>query len=230
MSRIYQLEVDTKPPAVAYKETITISAQEQYRHKKQSGGAGQFGEVSLKVEPLPRGTGIEFVNKVVGGAIPTQYIPAVEKGINQGIEAGVYAGFPLQDIRITLLDGKHHSVDSKEVAFVSAGKKAFTEAVLKAKPKILEPIVNMVVAAPNDSVGDISGEILAMRGMITGTSMLSNYLAEISSSVPLSEIDDFQSHLNAKTGSVGTYTIEFAHYNEVCEKDRKRLLSDFQHR
>lgn len=224
----YSVKVATSPPAIAYRETISGAAEEKYRHKKQSGGAGQFGEVSLKVEPLARGSGIEIVNKVVGGAIPTQYISAVTKGIYQAISAGVYAGFSLQDIRVTLLDGKHHSVDSKEVAFVIAGKKAFTQAVFKAKPKVLEPIVNMSVVAPSVNVGDISADVMAMRGFITGTSILANNLAQITSQVPLSEIDNYQSRLNAQTAGVGTYTIDLAHYSEVPKSVEQGLRQDFQ--
>jgi elongation factor G len=228
--RHYQLEVTSKPPSIAYRETISCSVEEKYRHKKQSGGSGQFGEVSLKVEPLSRGEGIEFVNKIVGGAIPSQFIPAVEKGVNQAIESGVLAGYPMQDIRITLIDGKHHSVDSKEVAFVAAGKKAFIEAALKARPKILEPIVNMEVAAPSDNVGDISSDVLSMRGMITGTTMQANNRAVVECQVPLSEIDDYQSRLNAETGGVGTYNIELAHYSEVTDKIKQQLIDNYQSR
>ena len=143
MSSQYKLELDTRPPSIAYRETIAARADGHSRHKKQTGGAGQFGEVFLKVEPLPRGKGFEFVDSVKGGAIPNQFIPAVEKGVRGVLQTGYLAGYPLQDVRVTVYDGKHHAVDSKEVAFVSAGRKAFLDALGKARPIVLEPIVNV---------------------------------------------------------------------------------------
>src|SRR6202022_218630 len=165
----YKLEVVTRPPRIAYRETIDARAEGHYRHKKQTGGAGQFGEVMLRVGPLPRGTGFEFVDAVKGGAIPGQFIPAVEKGVLQVIASGPLAGFPLEDVRVTVFDGKSHSVDSKEVAFVTAGRKAFIDAVLKAQPIVLEPIMDIEVMTPEAAMGDIIGDLSARRGQVHGT-------------------------------------------------------------
>ncbi|MBS1214638.1 MAG: fusA, partial [Proteobacteria bacterium] len=157
MKERYHVEVETRPPSVPYRETITQPAEGHHRHKKQTGGAGQFGEVFLRVEPLEKGAGIEFVDAVVGGAIPSQFIPAVEKGVRQVVASGAIAGFPIEDIRITVYDGKHHSVDSKEVAFVAAGKKALLDAIGHGKPIVLEPVVEIRITAPNANAGDLSG-------------------------------------------------------------------------
>ncbi|HYH42976.1 MAG TPA: elongation factor G, partial [Burkholderiales bacterium] len=160
----YHVEVTSRPPRIPYRETITAKAEGHHRHKKQTGGAGQFGEVFLRVEPLRRGAGFEFVDAVKGGVIPTQYIPAVEKGVRQVLDAGPIAGYPVQDVRVTVYDGKHHPVDSKEVAFISAGKRAFMDAIAKARPIVLEPIVRLEITAPEPKMGDIAGDISAKRG------------------------------------------------------------------
>src|SRR5688500_12446778 len=157
MSAQYKLELDTRPPSIPFRETIAARAEGHNRHKKQTGGAGQFGEVYLKVEPLPRGSGFEFVDSVKGGAIPNQFIPAVEKGVRGVLEHGFLAGYPLQDVRVTVYDGKSHPVDSKDVAFVSAGRKAFLDALAKARPILLEPIVNVEITAPEERMGDKIG-------------------------------------------------------------------------
>ncbi|MET0051051.1 MAG: elongation factor G, partial [Candidatus Thiodiazotropha sp.] len=165
----YNVEVETHPPSIAYRETITRNADGHYRHKKQTGGAGQFGEVFIRIEPLSRGEGFEFVNQIVGGAIPGQFVPAVEKGVRGAMEEGAIAGFPMQDIRVTIYDGKYHSVDSKEIAFVTAGKRAFLEAVDNAGPVILEPIVNLSITTPDNFMGDLTGDLAGRRGQISGT-------------------------------------------------------------
>ena len=169
----YNVEVETRPPKIAYRETIRKPAEGHHRHKKQTGGAGQFGEVYLRVEPMERGTGFEFVDAVVGGVIPHQFIPAVEKGVRQVLATGAVAGYPLHDVRVTVYDGKHHSVDSKEVAFVAAGKKAFVDAVGKAAPIVLEPIVDIEVTVPQGNMGDIAGDLSSKRGRISGTEAMS---------------------------------------------------------
>ena len=166
----YNVEVDTRPPKIAYRETIRKPAEGHHRHKKQTGGAGQFGEVYLRVEPLARGTGFEFVDAVVGGVIPHQFIPAVEKGVRQVLATGAVAGYPIHDVRVTVYDGKHHSVDSKEVAFVTAGKKAFVDAVVKASPIVLEPIVDIHVTVPQENMGDVTGDLSSKRGRTRRTS------------------------------------------------------------
>jgi translation elongation factor EF-G len=163
MRERYGVEVETRPPRIAYRETIAAHAEGHHRHKKQTGGAGQFGEVFLRIEPLDRGAGFEFVDAIKGGVIPGQFLPAIEKGVRQAMERGVVAGYPLQDLRVTVYDGKYHSVDSKEVAFISAGKKAFLDAVAKAHPVLLEPIVNVEVAIPEHHVGDVTGSLAGKR-------------------------------------------------------------------
>ena len=169
MAAQYKLEVDTKPPRIPYRETVSQLAEGHHRHKRQSGGAGQFGEVFLRIEPLERGLGIEFFDAVKGGTIPGVFMPAVEKGVRQGLEGGVVAGFPVTDLRVTVYDGKTHTVDGKEIAFVIAGRKAVIEAIRTAKPLVLEPIVDIEVIAPEAAIGEITGDIAAKRGHITGT-------------------------------------------------------------
>ena len=220
----YNVEVATRPPRIAYRETITTSAEGHHRHKKQSGGAGQFGEVFLRVEPSPRGAGFEFVDQVVGGVIPRQFIPAVEKGIRQALDEGVIAGYPLQDIRVSVYDGKHHPVDSKEVAFVSAGKKAFIDAVLKAKPVVLEPLVEIAVTAGNEAMGDITADLAAKRGRITNTLVKTGGITTVSGLVPLSELDNYQTQLKSMTGGTGSFSISFSRYDPVPARIQKDLM------
>ncbi|MCP4407487.1 MAG: elongation factor G, partial [Gammaproteobacteria bacterium] len=228
MKEQYHIDVETRTPSIAYRETITTGAHGHHRHKKQTGGAGQFGEVSLRIEALKRGSGFEFVNKVVGGSIPTQFIPAVEKGVRQVLEGGAIAGHPLQDVRVTVYEGKHHPVDSKEIAFVSAGKKAFLVAVKKARPIILEPVANLKITAPDDAMGDITGDISGMRGWINGTTSLPNNRIEISGQVPLSELTNYPSKLKSITGGEGSYTMEFSHYDPVPPKAQQELTAAYK--
>ncbi|MBY4674979.1 elongation factor G [Marinobacterium arenosum] len=228
MREQYNVDVDTQPPSIAYRETVTMPAEGHYRHKKQTGGAGQFGEVFLRILPLERGEGFRFVNRVVGGAIPSQFIPAVEKGVHQVLESGAIAGYPLQDIEVTVYDGKHHSVDSKEVAFVAAGKKAFLDAINQAKPILLEPIVDAVILTPADSVGDITGDISSKRGLINGTSVLPQNRVQISAQLPLSEMDGYQSKLKSLTGGEGSFTMEFSHYEAVPTKVQQELMAAYR--
>ena len=209
------IEVLTSLPSIAYRETITAEAEGHHRHKKQTGGAGQFGEVYLRIAPLPTGEGFEFSSAVVGGAIPSQYIPAVEVGVRQVMESGALYGFPMQDISVTVYDGKFHSVDSKEIAFVQAGKKAFLAAVKKAKPIVMEPIVNMEITVPSDSAGGVTGDLASMRGMITGTEALPDNRMLISGQVPLKEAQAYHSRLKSLTAGDGSFTMEFSHYAEV---------------
>ena len=224
----YNVDVDTRPPKIAYKETITAQAEGHHRHKKQTGGAGQFGEVFLRIEPLSRGSGFEFVDAVVGGVIPKPLIPAVEKGIRQALDSGTLSGNTMQDIKVTVYDGKHHSVDSKEVAFVAAGKKAFLDAFHKARPVVLEPIVNINVTAPNDAMGDINADLSGKRGRISNTLAMSGGMTTITASVPLSELDNYQSQLKSMTGGVGTYSLSFSHYDPVPAKTQKELMATYK--
>ena len=229
MKEQYKLEVETGKPTIPYRETIISKGEGHCRHKKQSGGAGQFGEVYLRVEPLPRDAGFEFVDKVVGGVIPSQFIPAIEKGVRQLLDGGTFAGFPMQDIRGTVYDGKHHAVDSKEIAFVTAGRKAFIDAVAKAKPVVLEPIVDIQIPAPSNSMGDIAGDLSSRRGRVGSTDAIADSGISISGQVPLAEVDDYQSRLKSITGGEGTYTIEFRSYEPAPSDVQKRLSDAFQH-
>ena len=215
MKSDYDVEVTTRPPKITYRETITKKAEGHSRHKKQTGGAGQFGEVYLRVEPKPRDTGFEFVNKVVGGSIPSQFIPAVEKGVRQVLDQGAVAGYPIQDIQVTVYDGKHHPVDSKEVAFVAAGKKAFTDAIGKAGPIVLEPIAHVEVTTPGDYVGDITGHLAGVRGRINGNDTMSGNQVRILAEVPVSELGDYQTTLKSLTGGEGAFSMSFDHYATV---------------
>ena len=225
---VYKFEVQTKPPRIAYRETITAPAEGHHRHKKQSGGAGQFGEVYLRIEPLPRGTGFEFVDQVKGGTIPGQFIPAVEKGVREVLATGAISGNPVVDVRCVVYDGKHHSVDSKEIAFVTAGKKAFMAAVREARPIVLEPIVNVEINAPSDALGDITGDLASRRGMVSGTANGSPGTMTVRGQAPMSELLGYQSRLNALTSGQGRYTIDFSHYEAVPPNTQQQLVSQFK--
>ncbi len=221
----YKVEVVTHPPRIPYRETVTGKAEGHHRHKKQTGGAGQFGEVFLRIEPLPRGAGFEFVDDVYGGAIPSQFIPAVEKGVRQVLEAGPLAGFPVQDVRVIVYDGKSHPVDSKEVAFVAAGKKAFLDAIQKARPIALEPIANIEIFAPDANMGDLAGDLSGKRGQITGTQNLRGSMVKIKGLVPLSELNNYHSRLKSMTGGQGSYSIELSHYEAVPPTVQQQLVA-----
>ncbi len=224
----YGLEVDTAQPSIAYRETITAPAEGHHRHKKQTGGAGQFGEVYLRVEPLPPGAGFEFKSAVVGGSIPSQFIPAVETGVRQVMDAGAISGHPMQDVRVTVYDGKHHSVDSKEVAFIQAGKKAFLNAVSQASPIVMEPIVDVTVTVPAERVGGVTSDISSMRGMIGGTSVRSDSRMEVSGQAPLKEIQGYHSRLKSLTGGEGSFTMDFSHYAQVPHQLQTELINEFR--
>jgi elongation factor G len=230
MTERYGVRVKTHPPSIAYRETITRPAEGHCRHKKQTGGAGQFGEVFLRVEALERGKGFEFVDEVVGGAIPGQFIPAVEKGVRQVMSEGAVAGFPMQDIRVTVYDGKHHSVDSKEVAFVSAGRKAFLDAIHKANPIILEPVVRMEITAPASAIGDITGDLATKRARINGNDTRPGQRAAVTALVPLAEITEYPSRLKALTGGTGAFTMELSHYDPVPPRKQQELMQAWRPR
>ncbi len=225
MSSQYKLELETKPPSIPFRETIAAKAEGHSRHKKQTGGAGQFGEVYLKVEPLARGTGFEFVDKVKGGAIPNQFIPSVEKGVRSVLESGFVAGFPLQDVRVIVYDGKSHPVDSKDVAFMSAGRKAFLDALAKARPIVLEPIVNVEITAPEAKMGDIAGELSGHRGQIKGSDTPRPGTVQISAQAPLSELEHFPARLKSLTAGHGSYTLEFSHYDPAPPQLQQKLVA-----
>ncbi|MCX5655933.1 MAG: elongation factor G [Planctomycetota bacterium] len=215
LRRRYQLEVDTKPPKIPYRETISATADGHYRHKKQTGGAGQFGEVYVRVEPKERGAGFEFVDDTFGGSIPKQFLPAVEKGVREALEQGVIAGYPFSDVLVAATDGKSHAVDSKEVAFKIAGRMAFKDAVLKAKPVILEPYVNLAVTVPDEYLGAITGDLNSRRGRIMGMEAGAGGSQTIKVQVPLAEVAQYNTQLRSITGGQGTYTMELSHYEPV---------------
>jgi elongation factor G len=224
----YHFEVSTRPPRIAYRETITARAEGHHRHKKQSGGAGQFAEVFLRVEPLARGAGFEFVDAVKGGVIPSQFMPAVEKGVREAMAAGAIAGYPVVDVRATVHDGKHHSVDSKEIAFVTAAHRAFIGAVREARPIVLEPIVRMEIAVPESAIGDVSGDLAARRGMVTGTRLAGTGQAVVLAQAPLAELATYQNRLNALTGGQGLYTTELSHHEAVPPSVQQELMAQFR--
>lgn len=224
----FRLEVETGAPSIPYRETISAPAEGHARHKKQTGGAGQFGEVYLRIEPLERGKGFEFVDQVKGGVIPYNLIPAVEKGVRDVLETGYLAGYPLQDLRVTVYDGKSHPVDSKEVAFVAAGRKAFLDALAKADPKILEPIVNIEIIAPDQYFGDIAGDLSSRRGQVSGTDSLPGNLMEITGTVPLAELDGYATRLHALTQGTGSWSMELNNYQPVPAAKQAELASKFE--
>lgn len=228
MQQQYKLELDTSTPQIAYRETITGSAEGHCRHKKQSGGAGQFGEVMLRVEPLPRGSGFEFVDIVKGGAIPGVFMAAVEKGVRQALAEGVVAGYPVHDLRVTVHDGKTHPVDGKDIAFTSAGRKATIDAVRQARPIVLEPLVNIEVLAPEATIGDLTGDLASKRGHVTGTEPRPSGHVAISALMPLAELGDYQGRLKSLTAGEGSYGIEFSHYAPVPDSTQQQLASKYK--
>jgi len=223
MSSRYHVEVDTRPPRIAYRETVTRPAEGHYRHKKQTGGAGQFGEVFLRLRPLARGDGFEFINKVVGGSIPTNLIPAVEKGIRQVVQEGAIAGYKMQDMEVTVYDGKFHPVDSKEIAFVIAARHALMDAIHNAGPQILEPIVSIDVTVSDADMGDITGNLAGRRARISGTESLSGGQVTVKADMPLSSLSDYHTELKSMTQGQGSYTMEFSHYDPVPHNVQQEL-------
>jgi elongation factor G len=225
MQQQYKLELDTSTPQIAYRETITQGAEGHCRHKKQSGGAGQFGEVMLRIEPLARGAGFEFVDVVKGGAIPGVFMAAVEKGVRQALADGVVAGFPVQDLRVTVYDGKTHAVDGKDIAFTLAGRKATMDAVRLAHPIVLEPLVTIEVLAPETAVGDLTGDLSSRRGHVTGTQPRAAASVAITGLIPLAELDDYQGRLKSLTAGKGSYSIAFSHYAPVPAPTQAQLMA-----
>jgi len=223
----FHVEVDTKPPKIGYRETITAKAEGHHRHKKQTGGAGQFGEVHMRVIPLERGKGFEYADETFGGSIPRQFIPAIEKGVRQVLETGAIAGYPLQDVRVEVYDGKYHDVDSKEIAFVTAGRKAFIDAIQKARPVVLEPCVNIEVTVPQKHMGDITGDLSGKRGRIHGTDIVGDQ-AVIKALVPLAEVTNYQNQLKSVTGGQGSFTMELSHYDPVPPHVQQQITAAYK--
>lgn len=210
----YHVEVALHPPKVPYKETISQSVEVQGRHKKQSGGRGQFGDCKCVFEPLERGKGFEWVDKIFGGSVPQNFRPAIEKGIVEAAQGGAIAGYPLVDFKVTLIDGSYHTVDSDEHSFRAAGRKAFRNAIEKAKPTLLEPIMDVEVFCPVEVSGDIMGDLNSRRGRVSGMDMRGKQQI-IKAQVPLSEMLDYQSKLNSVTQARGSYHMQFSHYDPL---------------
>ncbi|MCH8030156.1 MAG: elongation factor G, partial [Candidatus Dadabacteria bacterium] len=210
----YGVDVDMKTPKVPYKETIRKSTKAEGKYVKQTGGRGQYGDAWLEVEPLKRGGGYEFVNKIVGGAIPKNFIPSVEKGVKEAMQKGVLAGYPVTDVKVTLFDGKYHPVDSSDIAFQIAGSMGFKKAMEDAQPLLLEPIMKMEVTAPEDCLGDVIGDINARRGKVSGVDpQLGGHV--ISAEAPMGEVLTYAPELRSITSGRGTFSMEFSHYEEV---------------
>jgi elongation factor G len=228
LRRVFQVEVTSKPPKIPYRETILGKADGHYRHKKQTGGAGQFGEVFLRVEPMERGAGFEFVDDTFGGSIPKQFLPAIEKGVHECLIEGVIAGYPLQDVRVSVFDGKYHPVDSKEIAFKVAGRGAFKDAVTKAKPSLLEPIVNLEIVIPAHFLGDVTGDLNARRGRIAGMDSGTGGMQIIRATAPLAEVSTYNSQLRSMTGGQGSYIMEFSHYDPVPSHVQQQIVATYQ--
>ncbi len=224
----FNVQVTTRQPRIPYKETVTGKAQGHHRHKKQAGGAGQFAEVYIRIEPLARGSGFEFADEVVGGSVPQQFIPSVEKGIRKVLETGVIAGYPFEDVRVALYDGKEHPVDSKDIAFQVAGREAFKKAVAEAKPVLLEPIVNIEITVPSRVVGDILGNLNSRRGRILDQEMAPGGQQIIRASIPFAEVMNYSSELRSMTGGEGSYSIELSHYDVVPARTQQELVAKYQ--
>jgi elongation factor G len=225
IKRRYKVDILLKTPKIPYRETIKGSAEVQGRHKKQSGGRGQFGDCWIKLEPNPRGGGYEFVNAIVGGVIPKQYIPAVDKGIQEASTRGILAGYPLIDFKATLYDGSYHAVDSSEMAFKVAGSLAFKKAAEKCKPVLLEPIMHMSVFVPDEYMGDVIGDLSGRRGKVLGSDS-NGGITEIQAHVPLSEILKYAPDLRSMTGGQGTFTMEFDHYEECPSQVMEKVIEE----
>jgi len=224
MKRRFEVQVNTKAPRIPYRETVTGKSEGHYRHKKQTGGRGQYAEVFIKLEPLERGEGFEFVNEIVQGRIPNQFIPAVEKGIREILDRGVFAGFPCVDTRVRLYDGSFHDVDSSEAAFKIAGSKAFQEAFMKAKPVLLEPIALVEVTVPNEYMGDIAGNLNSKRARILGMDSKGDYQV-IKARVPLAEISSYATELKSMTGGQATYVQTISHYDIVPAHAAEQIIA-----
>ena len=221
----FGVEVSEERPKVPYRETITAKADQKYRHKKQTGGAGQFAEVWMRIEPLPRGKGFEFENKITGGAISSVYIPSVEKGVKQVLESGPLAGYKVVDVKATVYDGKEHPVDSKDIAFQIAGREVFKLCVLNAKPILLEPIYDVEVKVPEECMGDVMGDLSSRRGKIMGMDSRGNFQI-IKAKVPLAELDRYATTLRSITSGRGIHSRSFSHYEPVPKELEAKIIEE----
>jgi elongation factor G len=224
LKRRFGVEVNLKPPRIPYRETITARVEAHGRHKKQTGGHGQFGDCKIKMEPLPRGSEFEFVDEIFGGSIPRGFIPAVEKGIQESRLRGYLAGYPVVDFRVTLYDGSYHDVDSNELSFKTAGWLAFKDGMSRAKPTLLEPIMNVTIQAPSDNAGDLMGDLNGRRGRISGMEARGQSTV-IKAQVPMSEMLTYEQHLTSVTGGRGSYHMEYSHYDEVPSHLQSKIVA-----
>jgi elongation factor G len=234
MKRKYSANVELGTPKVPYFETLTKGAEVSYKHKKQTGGRGQYGDVTIKVEPLERGKNFEFVDKIFGGAIPRNFIPSVEKGVRNAMKEGFLAGYPITDIRVTLLDGSYHPVDSSDIAFQIAASMALKKAFEQAGSVLLEPIMNVEIIIPEEFMGQITGDINSRRGRVLGMEVKGKN-GVVKSQVPLAEMFKYASDLRSVTGGRGTYTMNFSHYEVVPARiaqgviEQARKVKEEQH-
>jgi len=226
MKRKFGVEADLRAPQIEYRETIRGKAHVQGKHKKQSGGHGQYGDVVIDMEPLPPGSGFEFVDKIFGGAVPRQYIPAVEKGMQECMQHGVLAGYPVVDVRITLVDGSYHPVDSSEMAFKTASSIAFKKAMEEAKPVLMEPYYNLYVLCAESMMGDVIGDLNSKRGRILGMQSVEEGISRVEAQVPYAEIMEYAVDLRAITQGMGTFEMKFDHYEDVPAKMAEKIIAD----
>jgi elongation factor G len=227
LKRRFGVEAELEKPRIPYRETINAKAEAQGKYKRQSGGRGQYGDVWLKLEPLPRGAGFEFVNDIVGGVVPSKYIPAVEKGVVEAMAEGFLAGNKVVDCRVTIYDGSYHEVDSSDMAFKIAGSMGFKNAATKAKPVMLEPIYNLEVIVPEEFMGDVMGDLSSRRGKIMGMDREGNF-QKIKASVPLAELYKYSTSLRSMTQGRGLHRREFSHYEEVPKEIADKLIKEAQ--
>ncbi|MBL8211168.1 MAG: elongation factor G [Bryobacterales bacterium] len=227
MKREFSVEANVGKPQVAYRETIRRNSEADYKHAKQSGGRGQYGHVKIRVEPLEPGKGFEFVNGIVGGTVPKEYVPAIQKGIQEALEGGVLAGYPMSDLKVTLWDGSYHEVDSSEMAFKIAGSMAIKEAAGKAKPVLLEPVMRIEVVVPEEYMGSVNGDLISRRGRLEGTEIRGNTHL-VKAMVPLSEMFGYATDLRSKTQGRGAFTMHFGQYEEVPKSVGEEIIARVQ--
>jgi elongation factor G len=228
LKKNFEVKINIGEPKIAYRETIKNPTEAEYKHKKQTGGHGQYGHVKIRVEPLQRGEGYEFVDEIVGGVIPKSYIPSVDKGIQEAMKGGILAGYPVVDVKVTLYDGSHHDVDSSDIAFQIAARAAFKDALKKAKSVILEPIMLVEVFVPSEYTGDVMGEITAKRGRPMGIENVGKGNDKINAEIPLSEMMDFSPRLNSLTSGKGYFNMKFSHYNETSPDVQNKIIKESQ--
>ena len=228
MKRKYHVEAETHVPKVAFKETVKGKSDVQGKHKKQSGGHGQYGDVHLKISPNVRGEGYKFIDSIVGGVVPKQYIPHVDKGCQDALERGVIAGYPVVDVVVELHFGSYHDVDSSEMAFKTAAALAIKKGVLAAKPCLLEPIMEIEITVPDEFMGDVNGDLNSRRGRIVGMEPAGGGKQCIKATVPEAEVLRYSTDLRSMTGGRGSYTLRFSSYDEVPEHVAQQVIAEYE--